>query len=328
MTTQSNTPAGWYPDPQGAPQLLRWWDGSQWTQHTNPGQQADGQQAQAQQAQQAQPQQVPQQQAHLAPQQAPQQQAQAAYGQQQGQFGQQAAQQQAPYGHPQQGAPQVDPAKVQRQVQQQAGVTPTSQGGGSLFTEPVLVVNQKAKLIELTNEYSVMDQAGNTLGSVVQVGQSTLKKVARFVSSVDQFMTHKLEIRDAYGQPVLNLTRPRKFMKSRVIVEGADGRPIGEIVQQNMIGKINFAIMANGQQAGAIKAENWRAWNFSIVDHADNEVARITKTWEGLAKTMFTTADNYVLQIHYQLPEPLLSLVVATALTVDTALKQDSRGFG
>ncbi|MGW0905970.1 phospholipid scramblase-related protein [Streptomyces sp. NPDC002853] len=334
MTTQSNTPAGWYPDPQGAPQLLRWWDGSQWTQHTNPSQQAGGQPAQAQQAQ---PQQVPQQ-APSAQQQPAQQpqgayaQPQAQFGQQQGQFGQQAVPQQAPqqaqYGHPQQGAPQADPAKVQRQVQQQAGVTPTAQGGGSLFTEPVLVVNQKAKLIELTNEYSVMDQAGNTLGSVVQVGQSTLKKVARFVSSVDQFMTHKLEIRDAYGQPVLNLTRPRKFVKSRVIVERPDGQPIGEIVQQNMIGKINFAIMVNGQQAGAIKAENWRAWNFSIVDHADNEVARITKTWEGLAKTMFTTADNYVLQIHYQLPEPLLSLVVATALTVDTALKQDSRGFG
>ncbi|MYZ16758.1 scramblase [Streptomyces sp. SID337] len=222
----------------------------------------------------------------------------------------------------------ADPAKVQRQVQKQAGVAPSAQGGGTLFTEPVLVVNQKAKLIELTNEYSVMDQSGNTLGSVVQVGQSALKKVARFVASIDQFMTHKLEIRDAYGQPQMMLTRPRKFMKSRVIVERADGQPVGEIVQQNMIGKINFAMMVNGQQVGAIKAENWRAWNFSIVDHADNEVARITKTWEGLAKTMFTTADNYVLQIHYQLPEPLLSLVVATALTVDTALKQDARGFG
>ncbi|MFH8293980.1 phospholipid scramblase-related protein [Streptomyces sp. NPDC018059] len=297
MTTHSNTPAGWHPDPHGAPQLLRWWDGSQWTEHTSPAPQ--GQPAQAQ----AQAQQVPQQP------QAPQ-----------GQFGRPQAAPVAP--------PAVDPAKVQRQVQQQAGVTPSAQGGGTLFTEPVLVVNQKAKLIELTNEYSVMDQAGNTLGSVVQVGQSALKKIARFVASIDQFMTHKLEIRDAYGQPQMLLTRPRKFMKSRVIVERADGQPVGEIVQQNMIGKINFAMMVDGRQVGAIKAENWRAWNFSIVDHADNEVARITKTWEGLAKTMFTTADNYVLQIHYQLPEPLLSLVVATALTVDTALKQDSRGFG
>ncbi|MFF8641431.1 phospholipid scramblase-related protein [Streptomyces sp. NPDC015345] len=295
MTTHSNTPAGWHPDPHGAPQLLRWWDGSQWTEHTSPAPQGQPAQVQAQQVPQ-QPQ-VPQ-----------------------GQFGQPQAAPVAP--------PAVDPAKVQRQVQRQAGVTPSAQGGGTLFTEPVLVVNQKAKLIELTNEYSVMDQAGNTLGSVVQVGQSALKKIARFVASIDQFMTHKLEIRDAYGQPQMLLTRPRKFMKSRVIVERPDGQPVGEIVQQNMIGKINFAMMVDGRQVGAIKAENWRAWNFSIVDHADNEVARITKTWEGLAKTMFTTADNYVLQIHYQLPEPLLSLVVATALTVDTALKQDSRGFG
>ena len=281
MTTHSNTPAGWYPDPHGAPQTLRYWDGVQWTQHTNQDRQQGA--AQAQPAQQ-----VPQ--------------------------------------MPQQAAG-PDP-RVQRQVQQQAGVAPSGPGGGTLFTEPVLVVNQKAKLIELTNEYKVMDQHGNQLGSVTEVGQSALKKVVRFLSSIDQFMTHKLEIRDAHGQPQLLLTRPAKVFKSRVVVERPDGSPVGEIVQQNMIGKINFAMNVNGRQVGAIKAENWRAWNFAIVDHADNEVARITKTWEGLAKTMFTTADNYVLQIHYQLPEPLLSLCVATALTVDTALKQDSRGLG
>jgi uncharacterized protein YxjI len=280
VTTHSNTPAGWYADPQGTPNLLRYWDGTQWTEHTNPGQ-------------------VPQ---------------------QQGGGGGSAWELNV--------SRTPDPSKVQHQVQQQAGVSPTVYGGGTLFTEPVLVVNQKAKLIELTNEYSVFDQHGRTLGSVVQVGQSTLKKVARFVSSLDQFMTHKLEIRDAQGQPHLVLTRPAKFIKSKVLVTRPDGQPVGEIVQQNAIGKINFAIQVNGQQIGAIKAENWRAWNFAIVDHTETEIARITKTWEGLAKTMFTTADNYVLQIHRQLPDPLLSLVVATALTVDTALKQDARGFG
>ncbi|MBA9049333.1 MULTISPECIES: phospholipid scramblase-related protein [Streptomyces] len=293
MTTQSNTPAGWYPDPHGAPQTLRYWDGSQWTEHTN-NQAQQGQQAPV--AQQA----IPQQQAQQPHQAAPQQQ------------------------FPQQQAPD---ARVQRQVQQQAGVVAGGPGGGTLFTEPVLVVNQKAKLIELTNEYKVMDQNGRELGSVTEVGQGALRKILRFVSSWDQFLTHKLEIRDAYGQPQLLLTRPAKTFKSRVIVSRPDGSPVGEIVQQNMIGKINFAMNVNGQQVGAIKAENWRAWNFAIVDHQDNEVARITKTWEGLAKTLFTSADNYVLQIHYQLPEPLLSLVVATALTVDTALKQDSRGW-
>ena len=79
---------------------------------------------------------------------------------------------------------------------------------------------------------------------------------------------------------------------------------------------------------GSINAENWRAWNFRIDDHTGTEVARITKTFEGIARTLFTTADNYVVQIHRELPEPLRTLVIASALSVDTALKQDDRGLG
>ena len=190
----------------------------------------------------------------------------------------------------------------------------------------MLVVSQKTKLIELTNEYAVFDGEGRQIGAVVQVGQSTLKKAARFVSNLDQFLTHRLEVRDARG-PVLVLTRPAKFVKSRVVVERPDGSPIGEIVQANVFGKIRFDLVANGQLVGAIQAENWRAWDFAITDTAGTEVARITKKWEGLARTMFTTADRYVVLVHFRLPEPLASMVVASALTVDTALKQDDRGF-
>ncbi|MFM7757243.1 MAG: scramblase, partial [Actinomycetota bacterium] len=45
-------------------------------------------------------------------------------------------------------------------------------GGGTLFTEPILVVNQKAKIIELSNQYAVYDQNGNQIAQVNQVGQS------------------------------------------------------------------------------------------------------------------------------------------------------------
>jgi hypothetical protein len=110
-------------------------------------------------------------------------------------------------------------------------------------------------------------------------------------------------------------------------VQRPDGQEVGQIQQDNMIGKIRFSYLVGGQQIGGIQAENWRAWNFAITDAAGTEVARITKTWEGLAKTLFTTADNYVVHIHFRLPEPLASMALASALTVDTALKQDDRGF-
>mgnify|MGYP001817567738 CR=1 FL=1 len=217
--------------------------------------------------------------------------------------------------------------RVQRQVGEQAGLSGAPAGGGTMFTEPILVVNQKAKLIEVNSEYAVYDQNGNQIAAVRQVGQSNLKKALRFVSSLDQFMTHKLQVVDMAGNVHLTISRPAKVMKSRVEITDGAGRALGSIVQKNMIGKINFALEAGGRSVGEIKGENWRAWNFSIQDQTGTEVARITKTWEGFAKTMFTTADNYVLQIHRPLQEPLRSLVVASALSVDTALKQDSRGF-
>ncbi|WP_018352296.1 phospholipid scramblase-related protein [Longispora albida] len=273
MTTPP-PPPGWYPDPSGTPGH-RWWDGQQWTAHTQPQQR-----------------QAPESVLELSV----------------------------------EGA--HDPGRIQQQVQQQAGVRQAASGGGTLFTEPVIVVNQKTKLIELNNEYAVFDQQGRPIGSVVQVGQSGAVKALRFLTSVDQFLTHKLEVRDNGGRVQLLLTRPAKFMKSRVVVQRGDGQPVGEIVQQNVFGKIRFALVAGGHQIGEIRAENWRAWNFAIVDHTGTEIARVTKTWEGMLKTMFTTADNYVVQIHRPLADPLLSMVVASALTIDTALKQDERGLG
>ena len=207
-----------------------------------------------------------------------------------------------------------------------AGITePVAGGGGTLFNEPVLVVSQKAKLVEVTTQYSVFDQTGRPLGFVNEIGQSAARKAIRVLTNLDQFLTHRLQITDTSGAVVLELTRPGKVFKSTVIVGNGSGTEIGRIVQENMIGKIHFGLQAGGQSVGAIKAENWRAWNFRIEDHTGTEVARITKTWEGAMKQLFTTADNYVVQIHTPLPQPFISLVVAAALSIDTALKQDSK---
>ncbi|MEJ7702504.1 MAG: phospholipid scramblase-related protein [Geodermatophilaceae bacterium] len=163
---------------------------------------------------------------------------------------------------------------------------------------------------------------------MVQVGQSGLRKAARFLTSVDQFLAHRLEVRDPAGHPVLVLARPAKIIKSTVIVARPDGQEIGRIAQQNAFGKIRFDFETAYGVIGSIRAENWRAWNFAILDHGGAEVEPDHQDLGDLAKTMFTTADNYVVQIRRPLGDPLLSMAVASALSVDTALKQDDRGFG
>src|SRR5688572_21864095 len=101
----------------------------------------------------------------------------------------------------------------------------------SLLEAPRLVVNQKAKLVELTNQYLIRDPEGNELGRVEQEGQSKLRKVVRFVADIDQFLTHSLGVYDATGTKVLELTRPRKVFKSRLLVKDGTGRSVGEIRQ-------------------------------------------------------------------------------------------------
>ena len=218
------------------------------------------------------------------------------------------------------------PQQVQRQVQEQAGIAPfeTAQPTG-IFDTPVLVVNQKAKLIELTNEYGVYDAHGGQLGSVVEVGQGMGRKALRLVSNLDSLLGHRYEVRDLHGRVVLHVHRPGTVWKSKVVVSLPDGRELGQIKQENMLGKVRFGFEANGQRIGGLRAENWRAWDFSIVDAQDTEVARVKKTWEGLAKAMFTTADNYVVRIHRPLEDPLRSMVIASALTIDTVLKQNAK---
>lgn len=205
---------------------------------------------------------------------------------------------------------------------------PGSGSTSNLLNQNILVINQKTKLIEVNTEFGLYSKDGLQLGSVRQVGQSRLKKVFRFVDQLDQFFTHKFQVVDASGRVVLGLTRPRKFFLSRVVVTDAFGADVGEIVQQNVFGKIRFLFYAGGQEVGGIFAENWRAWNFAIRDSDGREVARVTKTFEGILRTLYTSADHYVLEVHEELEDPLRQFVFATAVSIDIALKQDARGLG
>lgn len=199
----------------------------------------------------------------------------------------------------------------------------------NLLTAPQLVVSQRAKLIELTNQYEIRDGDGGALGYVEQEGQSGARKVLRFVTDVDQFLTHRLSLYDANGRKIVALTRPAKLFKSRLLVDDGDGRRIGEIVQRKVFGKINFDLVGvQGEVLGQIKAENWRAWDFSIVDATNVEVARIDKKFVGIAKAVFTNADNYVVDINDDVTGDFRLLVIAAATAVDTALKQDPGKVG
>ena len=108
----------------------------------------------------------------------------------------------------------------------------------------------------------MFDQNGNQIGAVMEIGQTQIKKAVRMFSRLDQYFTHRLEIRDANGKAVLGLTRPAKIMKSKFVITDGDGAEIGTIHQKNVMGKKRFALAAGGNDLATIHAKNWRGMGF------------------------------------------------------------------
>ena len=56
----------------------------------------------------------------------------------------------------------------------------------------------------------------------------------------------------------------------------------------------------------------------------ETELAHITKKWSGVGKELFTSADNYILQISESVPVDSVArqLIVAAVMCIDMVLKE------
>jgi uncharacterized protein YxjI len=193
---------------------------------------------------------------------------------------------------------------------------------GRLTDHSSFIVDQKAKLIELRNEYSIYDDGGNRIGSVQQTGQSALIRVLRLFIKTDALLGVTLEIREASGAVALVLRKPA--FRITCTISSPNGTAIGRIAAKIRVGKVRMALTdPSGNVLGEIRAENLRAWNFNVQDAHGRLIARVDKKWAG-ARELFTTADKYRVELDPNLGDPLRSLVVASCLAIDTLLKQQS----
>jgi hypothetical protein len=193
-----------------------------------------------------------------------------------------------------------------------------------ILSEPVLVVRQQVKLVEINNRYVICNQHGQQIGSVRQVGQSIVKKLYRLFSEWDEELRHTLQILDCQGRVVLELTRPSVYLgrRSRVVVLDATGHEVGRIVEDRGT-SLGFSLESSGKPVGSIVRVVEPDVDYRILDVNGTEVARIEQLLdESMLATLLTTANSYEVVVHRPLDEPLRSLVVASALAVDLVVNQ------
>lgn len=192
----------------------------------------------------------------------------------------------------------------------------------SLLEHQALVVEQKRKLFELRNQYRVFTPDGQRIGTIEQVRQGALTMVARVLSDLDAMLPVTLEVHGDGPDtaPVLEIRKP--WFRMRTLVHGGQGTLLGTVRKKLRLGRARFVIEDQaGMALGEVRAENWRAKDFAVLDANGQEVARVTKKWRGLATEMFTDADTYVVELGAA-QEPLRSLAFASALSVDLVMKQ------
>lgn len=189
------------------------------------------------------------------------------------------------------------------------------------FSQSTFVIEQKRKFFEMRNQYRIFDEAGTHIGAVEQIAQSPLAIIARFGTDMDAMLPTTFELTDASGTPLLRMHKP--WFRLTLTVTRPDGTSVGSIAKRIRMGKARFTLTDQaGTEVGEVRAQNWRAKDFTITDQAGNEVATATKKWRGLATEMFTDADTYMVSVQPYATEPLRSLAVAAALTIDVILKQ------
>ena len=275
-------PAGWHPDPFRRFQH-RYWDGARWTEHVG----SSGRQGIDPPVESAPP-------VAIQPTPAPIP---------------LDAERPLPTGSPPSPANSRATDKIQRQVEKLGLANAIGNPDLAILNEPVLVINQKGKLVELRAEYAIYDQNGRQLAAVR-----------------GKRMTSRMQVVDMNGRPLLELRREASLLRSKVTIAGASGVKIGRIVPSMNLNQIDRDFKLEGvdnQPIGAVYAEDrQRHREFNVQDATGTVVAHISKTRAGLAKELFTKGDNYVVNFPSSLADPLRSLSIAVALVIDTTFHQ------
>lgn len=192
------------------------------------------------------------------------------------------------------------------------------------FAANPLLVRQPQKFWSWNSEYHCFDHHGR---QIAHVHQDTSDSGSRFFQ---QWMTgssqSKVFVRDAWGHVRLVIQKHWALATATTHVTWPDGRPVGTIEQDFTFFKSGFTLIDPWKnRIGTIEGDFF-ARDFRISDHRQHEVARVDRSIPDIGE-LFSSADTYAMHRRYpSLPEPLSTLVVAAAITIDLVLRENSSG--
>lgn len=192
-----------------------------------------------------------------------------------------------------------------------------------LLNKNVFLVKEHVGMFKAANNYDVYDpETGSIIMECREPNLGGLTKFLRF-TKYKRYTPFDIRLTDTTGRPILRITRGVSLFLSQVRVFDADGAEVGGFKQKLFTIGGAFDVLDNrGQVLCSLKGK-WTGWEFKFLA-GDREFARVTKKWSGAGQELFTSADNYVLEISQSVtPDSQVRvLILAAVMCIDMVLKE------
>lgn len=184
-------------------------------------------------------------------------------------------------------------------------------------------VKEHVGMFKAANNYDILDpETQQILMTCREENLGFFTKVFRF-TDYKRMTPFNIEIKTADGEKVLSVKRGVSFFLSKVTVFDEKDEPVGSFKQKFFSIGGKFDVLSPEEKVLCSLKGKWTSWDFKFIK--DNvEFAHVSKKWAGIGKELFTTADNYMLQIDENVPKDgrLRILILAAVMCIDMVLKE------
>jgi uncharacterized protein YxjI len=192
-----------------------------------------------------------------------------------------------------------------------------------LLKRNVFLVKEHVGMFKAANNYDIYDpQTGEIVMECREDKLGFLTKIFRF-TDYKRMTPFDIQIRTPDGRQVVRVNRGVSLLLSKVSVLDEHDQPIGGFKQKLFsIGGAFNVLDADDEPICQLNGK-WTGWDFRFVNNG-TEYAHVTKKWAGMGKELFTSADNYVLEISESVPEDdvVRQLILAAVMCIDMVLKE------
>ncbi len=180
------------------------------------------------------------------------------------------------------------------------------------------LIKEQVAFLRKYDVYDIFDpESGEQVGTATEiVGGFT--QFLRFLVS-KKLMSIQVDLVDKNDMLVFRIRKPFGFFRERVDVYDSNDELIGYFKSKILSLTGGFYVFnRKDKQVAEIKGK-WVGFEFTFLDNEGQELGKVTKKWAGLAKEMFTSADNYIVSISEDLDEDpdAKCLLLAAAIAID-----------